>query len=75
MFRINKEGLSMMSIIEHFLGTTEHFSGKNGALRWSIVGNKSIMFKGLHLILLLIKPGYIANIERKGNSLVLISTL
>ena len=57
MFRINKEGLSMMSIIEHFLGTTEHFSGKNGALRMSIVGNKSIMFKGLHLILLLIKPG------------------
>ena len=67
MFRINKEGLSMMSIIEHFLGTTEHFSGKNGALRWSIVGNKSIMFKGLHLNR--------ANIERKGNSLVLISTL
>ena len=47
----------MMSIIEHFWGTTKHFSGKNGALRWSIVGNKSIMFKGLHLILLLIKPG------------------
>lgn len=32
MFRINKEGLSMISIIEHFLGTTEHFSGK----KWSI---------------------------------------
>ena len=52
----------MMSIIEHFskllfLGTTEHFSGENGALRWSIVGNKGIMYKGLHLILLLIKPG------------------
>ena len=28
----------MISIIEHFsdfLGATEHFSGKNGALRWS----------------------------------------
>ena len=73
MFRINKEGLSMMSIIDHFLGTTEHFSGKNGALRWSIVGNKSIMFKGLHLISCCLLNR--ANIERKGNSLVLISTL
>ena len=40
-----------MSIIEHlsdFFGETEHFSGKNGALRWSIlVGSKSIMYKSL----------------------------
>ena len=34
MFRINKEGLSvvrLLSILVTFLGTTEHFSGKNGA--------------------------------------------
>ena len=31
-----------------FLGVTVHFSGENGALRWSIlVGKKSIMYKGL----------------------------
>ena len=31
-----------------FRWKTEHFSGKNGALKWSIlVGNKSIMYKSL----------------------------
>ena len=31
-----------------FFGTTEHFSGRIGALRWSILwGNKSIMYKSL----------------------------
>ena len=43
MFRINKEGLSvvrLLSILVTFLGTIEHFSGKNGALRWSILVGK-----------------------------------
>ena len=39
MFRINKEGLSMMRLLS-ILVTTEHFSGKNGALRWSILVGK-----------------------------------
>ena len=29
-----------MSILVTFLGVTEHFSGKNGALRWSILVGK-----------------------------------
>ena len=39
-----KKTVCIMSIIEHFsdfLGETEHFSGKNGALiRWSILVGK-----------------------------------
>ena len=44
-FRINKKSLSMMSIIEHFGdffgGATEHYIGKNVALRWSILVGKT----------------------------------
>ena len=36
------------NILVTFLGETEHFSGRIGALRWSIlVGNKSTMYKSL----------------------------
>ena len=38
-FRINKKSLLFMITNEHFSklsGTTEHFSGKNGAFTWNI---------------------------------------